>query len=137
MAPLSPRPGRNPAISQLVSQSYRLSSFRTPPSIAPLIVKPLTVEITNKDYFAITLQAEYAQAPLRAHFPPAYPYVSLIIKSFKSKTIPLHRTDRLRQLLFIKLSHEIAGIFTLSEQECATQDCIRIILANNKFEKLT
>jgi hypothetical protein len=136
MAPLSPRPGRNPAISQLVSQSYRLSSFRTPPPIAPLIIKPLTVEITNNDFFAITLQAEYAQAPLREHFPPAYPYVRHIIKSFKSETIQFHRSGRLGQLLFIKLSHEKAGTITLSEQECATNNSLQIVLAYNEYVKI-
>lgn len=99
-------------------------------------VTPLTIKIINNDPFCITLQAEYTQSPPPAGFPPANPYICHKIKGFQSTTIELVRQQkksRLKKLVGIKLFHDVAGTFTLSEQECAAQNYIQIVLAHNTY----
>ena len=132
MAPLSPRPTKALDLSKLSAQEAPLQEYT--PRLAPL-----TVNVTNKDFFQITLQVEYAQPHRCADLPPLSPYVYHKIEgAFKSiKIVRQQKNGRLKQLLGITLFHDEAGTFTLSEQECATMSVIQILLRNNKFEKTT
>jgi hypothetical protein len=130
---LKPQSTKALNISKLIVQQPSVEEYT--PRLSPLII-----DVTNKDYFTLTLQAEYAQSPRCAGFPPSSPYVYHKIESLKSRILELTRQQkngRLKQLLGITVFHDKAGNFTISEQECATKECIRIILANNKFEKST